>query len=79
MKNQNQKEKEKKNKLLKNWAFFTGIALQMMIVIGGSVWLGIWLDEKFNNEFPLLTVILSLLGVFAALAQVLIALKKYLN
>lgn len=71
--------KENKKKPLKNWLFFSGIALQMLIVIGGSVWLGIYLDEYRATNFPIFTLALSLLGVFVALYQVISSLKKFLD
>lgn len=77
MKKENNQEEKKKP--LKNWMYFSGIALQMLIIIGGSVWLGIYLDNSQATSFPLFTVILSLLGVFVALYQVISSLKKFLN
>ena len=76
---QDQNKKEKKKEPLKNWAFFTGIALQMTVIIGGSIWLGSFLDQKLTNSFPWFTVILSLLGVAAAITHVIVALKRFLE
>ncbi|WP_091263059.1 AtpZ/AtpI family protein [Gillisia sp. Hel1_33_143] len=56
-----------KNKYLE----FVNIAFQMGIIIGGGVFLGIWLDEKFPNEHSGFTIGISLLGVFIALYQVI--------
>ena len=79
MKKKTNQNQERKEKPLKNWMYFSGIALQMLIIIGGSIWLGIYLDERRANEFPIFTVIFSLVGVFVALAQVITSLKKYLD
>jgi len=62
--------KKNKEKPLRNWAVFTGIAFQMTVVITGGVLLGIWLDTKFENKYSAFTVSCSLLGVFIALYQV---------
>lgn len=69
----------KKNKPLKNWAFFVGIAFQMTIIIGGAIWLGIFLDQKFAFDFPWCTVGLSLVGVGAAITHVILELKRFLE
>ncbi|GGE02983.1 AtpZ/AtpI family protein [Psychroflexus salis] len=70
---------EKKNKPHKNWAFFTGLALQMTIIIGGAIWLGVFLDQKHTSSFPWFTVVLSLIGVTVAITHVIIALKRFLE
>lgn len=68
-----------KNKPLKNWAFFVGIALQMTVIIGGSIWLGIFLDKQLSTTFPWFTVLLALLGVGAAITHVILELKRFLE
>lgn len=35
----------------------------MAITIGGAVWLGIWLDRKFENSSHAYTLTLSIVGV----------------
>lgn len=54
---------------------YSGLAFQMLAIIGGSAWLGYWLDGKFNTG-PWLTIVLLLLGVFAAVFQVIRSLTK---
>jgi hypothetical protein len=39
----------------------------MIAIIGLGVWGGIELDKKRNKDFPLFTVIFSLLSVFLAI------------
>lgn len=46
---------------------FTSLGLQMGGIIGGSVWLGVFLDRKYNPDGSVYTICLSLFGVFAAL------------
>ncbi len=72
-------KRQEKKKPLKNWLYFSGIALQMLIIIGGSIWLGVYIDESIANDFPFFTVVFSLVGVFVALIQVITSLKKYLD
>ena len=67
----------KKNKQPNLWLYFYGIGLQMAIVIASFVFLGIWLDSTFTDSSRLFTIVLSLLGIFIALAQVIISLKKF--
>lgn len=50
---------------------FVNLAVQMGIIIAAGVFLGIWLDKKFPNDFSGFTIGVSLLGVFIALYQVI--------
>lgn len=77
--NENKNHSPKKNKSLKNWAFFVGIALQMALIIGGSIWLGVYLDSRFSTTFPWFTVGFSLIGVGASIAHVILELKRFLE
>lgn len=43
----------------------------MGLTILAGVYFGQWLDEKFNNENKLYTVIFSLVSVFASLYNVI--------
>ncbi|MCC5918944.1 MAG: AtpZ/AtpI family protein [Cryomorphaceae bacterium] len=50
----------------------TGIVFQMAAVIGGFTFFGHWLDgQNLEREFPLYTLIFSLLGVAIALYLVI--------
>ncbi|GAB2948283.1 hypothetical protein GCM10027048_11460 [Hymenobacter coalescens] len=51
-------------------ARYSGVGMQMLVTIGLSTWLGVWLDEK-QGWSPWATVVLSLLGVFAAMYQII--------
>ena len=50
---------------LKQYARYTGIAFQMMAVMGISAWLGLKTDEFFDLQFPAftLTFIIAALGL----------------
>ena len=54
---------------------YSGLAFQMLGIIGGSAWLGYWLDGRFHTS-PWLTIGLLLLGVFLAVFQVIRSLTK---
>ena len=58
-------------------AKYSGMVFQMGITIALGVWGGIKLDEKFPvAKFPVFTVVLSLLSVFAAMYWVIKGLLK---
>ena len=65
--NQNQK----KNNQLNDYARFSGIGFQMIVIIGLGVYLGVRLDEKYPNKYKLFTIILSLLSIAIALFNVI--------
>jgi ATP synthase protein I len=60
-------EKNQENNGLKDYARYTGLGAQMIVIILVTVWGGIKLDKFFALETPVFTIILSLLGVFAAI------------
>lgn len=65
-----QKEKRengKEDNPLKTYYRYSGIAVQMVVIMLISVWGGMKLDELAGTETPVFTVILSLLGVGAAI------------
>ncbi len=64
----NHKQNEQHNN---KYLEFVNIAIQMGIIIAAGVFLGIWLDSKFPNNFSGFTIGISLLGVFIALFQVI--------
>lgn len=65
------KDRKKLSGNLTNWAKFSGMAFQMFAVIFITVWGGRKLDQIADNNTPVFTIILSLLGVFAAIYTVL--------
>ncbi len=70
---ESQKKKDRKNPSnnLNNWAKYSGMAFQMFAIIFITVWGGKKLDELAGNKTPVFTIVLSLLGVFAAIYTVL--------
>jgi len=65
---QNQKsQNDPENKGLTAFAKYSGMAVQMGVIIFLTTWGGIKLDKVVGFEKPVFTIILSLLGVFAAI------------
>lgn len=76
---QSQKKKSPKklpNKGVENFARYSGIAFQMIGIILITTWGGTKLDKITGFEKPVFTIILSLLGVFAA---IYVAIKDFIK
>lgn len=52
------------------------MAVQMGVTIGGGAWLGNYLDNRYQNEKPIWTIVLSLFGIGVALYMVISGVKK---
>jgi F0F1-type ATP synthase assembly protein I len=59
--------KSQGNKGIKDFARYSGIAFQMIGIILVTTWGGMKLDKLTSFHTPVFTIILSLLGVFAAI------------
>jgi F0F1-type ATP synthase assembly protein I len=59
--------KPSRNKGANDFARYTGLAFQMLGIILVTVWGGKKLDTLTGWETPVFTIVLSLLGVFAAI------------
>jgi ATP synthase protein I len=74
---EDQPHQKKKNperlpeKGLHSFGKYSGMAFQMIAIILATTWGGIELDKLTKSDFPLFTIILSLLGVFAAMYTVI--------
>lgn len=53
----------RKKPLLADYARYSSLAFQMIVLVGGSAWLGTWLDAKAGNSQPVITIVLILLGI----------------
>ena len=74
---QNQKNRKNQlNKGLQDFGKYSGLAFQMLAIIGAMTWLGVKLDKILNLNTPVFTIILSLLGVFAGIYT---AIKDFLR
>lgn len=58
------------------WLQFLNIPFQMGAIIFAFAFLGQWLDEKYASENKKFTIILTLLGVFLALYNVISQVNK---
>ena len=65
------KSKQKPINRLNAYAKFSGVAFQMIAIIGLGTYGGVKLDEKYPNEHSLFTIILSLLSVAIAMYYVI--------
>ena len=52
------------------------MAIQMFVVIGGGAWGGHELDKYYQNEKPVWTIILSLLGIAISLYLIIRSASK---
>ena len=64
------------NKPMRNYAKFTGLAFQMIAIIGGFAYAGYKIDEYRGSKTPIITAAFSLVGVVLALYQVVKQLNK---
>ena len=46
---------------------YSGMAIQMGVIILAGTYAGMWLDRRLNSSTPWFTVVLALLSIFAAL------------
>lgn len=60
----------------RSFAKYSGLAFQMLAVIGAFAWAGVWLDRHFHTKNPWWTVGLMLLGVLGAMAQIIRSLTR---
>lgn len=58
------------------YAKFSGIAVQMVVVIGIGAFAGYKIDESAHHQTKWVTALLSLIGVFIALYIVIRSLKN---
>ena len=59
--------KSPQNKGINDFAKYSGLAFQMLGIILVTVWGGVKLDKLTGWHTPVFTIVLSLLGVFAAI------------
>lgn len=65
---------KKPKKPLKDWAKFSTIALQMLIIIFVGNKIGVWLDQKYDSKNY--ENIITLIAVFLAMFTVIINVIK---
>ena len=65
------KDLKSKKKLFDSYARYSTIAVQMLVIILVGVFGGIELDKLIKLEFPVFTVVLSVLSVILAIYYVI--------
>lgn len=75
----NQNLAQKKKERLNNYARFSGIGFQMLATIGLGVFGGIKLDETYQNQHQIFTIICSLGSIAVALYFVIKQVSKFSN
>jgi heme/copper-type cytochrome/quinol oxidase subunit 4 len=66
MANPNPKKKSQ-HKQVSGFAKYSTLAIQMGVVIGVFAFLGDYIDNKYNFNTPIFTIVLSLFGVFGSM------------
>ncbi|MEM7380382.1 MAG: AtpZ/AtpI family protein [Bacteroidota bacterium] len=72
----NQQKHPKKKNPLNSYARFSGIAFQMIAIIGLGTYAGVKLDEAYPNQYSAYTVICSLASVGLAMYFVIKQVSK---
>lgn len=67
--------RNKEKKALKSWAVFSGIGIQMGVIIFLGNLLGTWLDTKFQTKF--LETTLTLIAIFLAMFSVIYQVNRH--
>jgi len=67
--------KNKEQKSLKGWAVFSGIGIQMGLIIYLGNLLGVWLDKKLQTTYLETTV--TLIAIFLAMFSVIYQVNRY--
>lgn len=67
---------DNKSRSLGNYAKYTGIAFQMMAIIGGFALAGYKLDQWYDHQKQWITAIACVLGVCLSIYQVIRQLKQ---
>ncbi len=72
-----QKNHKEPESQLKNWAVFSGIGLQMGLIIFLGNSLGSWIDKKIQTSF--LEETITLIAVFSAMFMIVYRVNRFNN
>lgn len=61
---------------LSKYAYYSGLGFQMIAIIGVFTFIGYKIDQNSDNEKPVFTAILSLVGVCISLYSVIKSVRK---
>lgn len=64
------------NKGMSSYAKYTGLAVQMIVIIGGMAYAGYKIDEAYNHTIQWVAAAMALAGVFISLYLVIRAVKN---
>ncbi len=67
-----------KNPLLKHssdWVKYSGIGIELVVIILLFLFLGLWLDKEFNTKF-IFTLVLTLLGFLGGFYNFYLTIKR---
>ncbi len=68
-------EQQRQNQV-KPYLKYSGLAFQMIGILGVAAWAGMKLDEKMGNKNPWYTMVLMLVAVIAAMYMVIKSVTK---
>jgi F0F1-type ATP synthase assembly protein I len=63
-------------KAVNNYAKYSGMGFQMLAIIGIGVFGGVKLDEIIDLDFPVFTIVFSIISVFLAIYVIIKDLLK---
>ncbi|WP_036678000.1 AtpZ/AtpI family protein [Daejeonella oryzae] len=72
----NEEDLKDEKKALSGYAKYTGVAFQMMAIIGVCAFIGYKLDEYYQNETQWITALAGVLGVIVSIYQTIRQLKS---
>ena len=76
MEKENSEQPSKQGKNRNAYAMYSSLAIQMIVIIGGGSYLGWFFDEQTVGEFPIYTLILSLVSVSGSMYYIISKVKK---
>ncbi|HCN82430.1 MAG TPA: hypothetical protein DIT07_02255 [Sphingobacteriaceae bacterium] len=76
MQPEDQDKLKEEKEVLNNYGQYTGIAFQMIAIIGIFTFSGYKLDHWLNLKYPVFTIVLILLSVVIAMYSVIRSLNK---
>ncbi|SDM55251.1 Putative F0F1-ATPase subunit Ca2+/Mg2+ transporter [Daejeonella rubra] len=68
-------DKDPEGQAFGNYAKYTGVAFQMMAIIGGSAYLGYKIDQWYDHKVQWVTALACVLGVCLSIYQTIKQLK----
>ncbi len=58
------------------WLRYSSIGLEMALIVGICVWCGVAIDKRHQGQFPLFTILLSMLGLLVSIIYLVKTTKK---